>query len=184
MRENERPFRGDRDKDYTRVNRRIRVPEVRVIDDEGQQIGVLPTEQAVKLAMEKGLDLVEISPNAKPPVCKIIDFGKFKYQKKKKEHAAKQKQTVIQLKEIKFTPKTEEHDYQFKVKHIERFIEEGNKAKVTVKFKGRELSHKELGETILTRIKEDLQSLIDVEQNTKMEGRNMTMVLIPKVKKD
>ena len=184
MSQYDRPFRRDRDRDLTRINRRIRVPEVRVIDDEGNQVGVLRTEEAIKLAMERGLDLVEISPNAKPPVCKITDYGKFKYQKKKKEHAAKRKQTVILLKEIKFTPNTEEHDYQFKVKHIERFIEEGNKAKVTVKFRGRELAHKELGINILTRIKENLQIKVDVEQDTKMEGRNMTMVLTPKVKRD
>jgi translation initiation factor IF-3 len=179
-----RPFRRGDTRDFTRINRRIRVPEVRVIDEDGKQIGVLQTEEAMRLAMDRGLDLVEISAGAKPPVCKIIDYGKFKYQKKKKEHAAKLKQTVILLKEIKFTPNTEEHDYQFNLKHIERFIEDGNNAKVTIKFKGRELSHKELGYNLLTRIKGQLQEIVDIEQDTKMEGRNMTMVLIPKIRRD
>lgn len=163
-----------------RVNEIIRVKEVRLIGSDGSQLGVVPTEQALNLAREEGFDLVEVAPNEKPPVCRIMDYGKFKYAQSKRVHDAKRKQKQLLVKEMKMRPKTDEHDYQFKVKHVRRFLSEGNKAKITIMFRGRELSHPDLGKKILDRLIEDLSDASIVEQEPKREGRNMTMLLGPK----
>ncbi len=167
-----------------RVNEVIRVKEIRLIGSDGEQLGILPTEQAMSMAREQGLDLVEVAPNERPPVCRIMDYGKFRYQQSKRTQDAKKKQKQFQVKEMKMRPKTEEHDYQFKIKHVRRFLEEGNKAKITVMFRGRELSHIELGRKILDRLIEDLSDISTIEQEPKREGRNMVMVLGPKGSKD
>jgi len=145
----------------------------------GNQLGVLPTAEGIRLAREAGLDLVEISPHAVPPVCKILDFGKYKYTQKKRAHEAKKKQAVIRLKEVKMRPATDEHDFQFKVRHIKRFLEEGDKAKVTVVFKGREVAYKDRGRAVMERVIEEVKSEGKVEQPPTMEGRAMVMVLSP-----
>lgn len=150
-----------------------------VIDDEGKQLGKLTVQEAVELAGAKGLDLVEVAPEAKPPVCRFMDYGKFKYEKSKKAHAAKKNQHLIRLKEIKITPKTSEHDYQFKLKHIKRFLNEGNKAKVTVFFRGRQITHVDLGKVMLDRVIEDTKELATIGQMPKMEGRRMNIILEP-----
>jgi translation initiation factor IF-3 len=160
-----------------RTNRRIRARELRVIGPEGEQLGVLPLEAALAKAQEYGLDLVEVSPMAKPPVCKIMDYGKFKYEAKKKASEAKKKQTIVKLKEVKFRPKTEEHDYAFKVKAIREFLAEGNKARVTVMFRGREITHREIGQNILRRIENELKDIAVVEQPSRLEGRLLFMIL-------
>jgi translation initiation factor IF-3 len=163
-----------------RINRQIRgVKEVRVIDPEGQQLGILPVVEALRTAANFELDLVEVSPKADPPVCRIMDYGKFKYQQNKKAHDAKKKQAVIHLKEVKLRPKTEAHDFQFKLRHIERFLKEGNKIKVTIVFRGRELAHPDLGRNMIARIAEEAKEWGKVEQEPKFEGRNFTMVLAP-----
>jgi len=162
-----------------RTNRRIRARELRVIGPEGEQLGVIPLETALAKAAEFGLDLVEVSPMAKPPVCKIMDYGKFKYETKKKANEAKKKQTVVKLKEVKFRPKTEEHDYAFKVKAVRVFLEEGNKARITVMFRGREITHREIGQAILTRIANELKEIAIVEQSARLEGRLLFMILSP-----
>ncbi|MBI3600712.1 MAG: translation initiation factor IF-3 [Nitrospinae bacterium] len=164
-----------------RVNEKIRIKEVMVIGGEdGKQYGVLPVYQAISLAREAGLDLVEVAPNVKPPVCKIMDYGKYKYKLAKKEHDAKKKQRVIKVKEVKMTPTTNEHDYQFKVNHIKRFLDHGDKAKIIIVFKGREIVHLGLGANILNRIIEDTKDIGVVEQPPKKEGYNMTLILMPK----
>jgi translation initiation factor IF-3 len=152
---------------------------VRVIDPEGKQLGILPLVEALRAAANVELDLVEVSPKAEPPVCRIMDYGKFKYQQQKKTHDAKKKQAVVHLKEVKMRPKTEEHDYQFKVRHIERFLKEGNKTKVTIVFRGRELAHPEMGRNMLARIIEEAKEWAKVEQDPKFEGRNCIMILAP-----
>ncbi|MGZ6125927.1 MAG: translation initiation factor IF-3 [Myxococcales bacterium] len=162
-----------------RTNRRIRARELRVIGPEGEQLGVLSLEVALARAVEFGLDLVEVSPMAKPPVCKIMDYGKFKYEAKKKANEAKKKQTVVKLKEVKFRPKTEEHDYGFKTRAIREFLEEGNKARCTVMFRGREITHREIGQAILGRIATDLKDIAVVEQAPRLEGRLLFMILSP-----
>jgi len=162
-----------------RTNRRIRARELRVIGPEGEQLGVLPLEAALAKAQEYGLDLVEVSPMAKPPVCKIMDYGKFKYEAKKKASEAKKKQTIVKLKEVKFRPKTEEHDYAFKTKAIREFLAEGNKARVTVMFRGREITHREIGQAILRRIENELKDIAVVEQPSRLEGRLLFMILAP-----
>ena len=162
-----------------RTNRRIRARELRVIGPEGEQLGVLTLETALAKAVEFGLDLVEVSPMAKPPVCKIMDYGKFKYEAKKKANEAKKKQTVVKLKEVKFRPKTEEHDYNFKVKAVREFLAEGNKARITVMFRGREITHREIGQAILTRISVELKEIAVVEQPPRLEGRLLFMILAP-----
>lgn len=166
--------------DEPRVNQRIRVPEVRVIDADGQQIGILSTREAMRMAEEKGYDLVEVSPLAKPPVCRIIDYGKYKYEMSKKEKDAKKKQHVIHLKEMRFTPKVEEHDYQFKLKHLRHFLEEKDKLKIVVEFRGRQMAHREFGTRVMERIQKDLEDLGVVEQKGRFEGRNMIMTVLPK----
>jgi len=165
---------------YIRINERIRVPQVRLIDTTGEQIGIVPTREAFRMALEKGFDLVEISPTAKPPVCKIMDYGKYKYELNKKAKTAKKKQHIIQMKEMRLRPKIEEHDYQFKLKHIREFLEEGNKVKVFVEFRGREMAHQELGQKIIQRLEEDLKNLGIIEQKAKMEGRNLSLTFMPK----
>lgn len=149
---------------------------------DGAQLGVMPLEAALTLARNEGLDLVEISPMAQPPVCKVMDYGKFKYEEKKKAAESKRAQVVVQLKEVKLRPKTEEHDYEFKVRNTRRFIEEGNKAKVVIQFRGREITHKEQGTAILNDVAEDLKDVAVVEMPPRMEGRLMFMILAPTAK--
>jgi len=162
------------------VNERIRIPEVRVVDDEGGQLGIMPTRQALDLAREKGLDLVEVAPNAEPPVCKIMDYGKYKYQQSKRAQEAKKRQTVIQVKEVKVRPKIEEHDLQFKLKNIRKFLDERNKIKVSMIFRGREIAHTSIGVQVLNRIAEEIGEEGVVEQSPKLEGRNLSMIIAPK----
>lgn len=157
----------------------IRVPEVRLIDFDGKQLGVYVTSKALQLAEDQGLDLVEVSPGAKPPVCKIMDYGKYKYQLTKKLKEAKKHQTVILLKEVKFRPNTDEHDFQFKLRNIQRFIDEGNKVKATVVFRGREMVYRQKGKVILQRIAEAVNEKASPEVDPKMEGRQMMMILAP-----
>ncbi len=156
---------------------------MRVIADDGSQLGILPTTEALRIAQEKGLDLVEVAAAADPPVCRIMDYGKYKYQQQKKQQEARKKQTVIQVKEIKVRPKTDEHDYQTKVKHIRRFLEDGDRCKVSVFFRGREVVHKDRGAIILERVIHDLAEIAKVEQEPRFEGRVMHLMLAPTVKK-
>lgn len=153
-----------------------------MIGAESEQLGILPLQEALILAEGQHLDLVEVSPTAVPPVCRIMDFGKFKYQQSKKLQEAKKKQVQVQLKEVKLRPKTDEHDLQFKIKHVRRFLDEGNKAKITVVFRGREITHMELGQTALDKFVEELQDVAIIEVRPKMEGRNMFIIVAPKVK--
>ncbi len=162
------------------INQAIRAREVRVVGADSEQLGILPLSEALALAEGQHLDLVEVSPTAVPPVCRIMDYGKFKYQQSKKLQEARKKQIQIQLKEIKLRPKTDEHDLQFKIKHARRFIEEGNKAKVTVVFRGREITHMELGQQALDRFINELQDVCTVEVRPKMEGRSMFIIIAPK----
>jgi translation initiation factor IF-3 len=155
---------------------------VRVVGPAGEQLGVLTIEAALAAAGEAGFDLVEVNPMAKPPVCKIMDYGKFKYEEKKKASEAKKKQVVVHLKEVKLRPKTEEHDYDFKVRNVKRFLEEGNKARVTIMFRGREITHKELGQALLDDVVKDTKDIAVVEQTPRMEGRQMFMILAPNPK--
>jgi len=156
------------------------VPEVRLISAEGEQIGVVPIDRALATAVEAGLDLVEISPNVSPPVCKIMDHGRFKFEANKKQNAGRKKQKTAQLKEIKFRPGTEDGDYQVKLKNLVKFLENGDKTKITLRFRGREMAHRELGAKLLKRVEEDLSELGTVEQFPKLEGRQMVMVIAPK----
>ena len=164
------------------MNDRIRVPEVRVIDDEGGMLGVMDTYEAKKLAKEKGLDLVEVNPKAHPPVCKIVDYGRLKYEEKKKQNEARKRQAQIALKEIKLRPKTDDHDIAFKVKHVRRFLEEGNKVKLTVRFRGREITHPETARRQIDLIIDEVQDIAIIESAGRMEGRTMTALLAPKSK--
>ncbi|HET6366214.1 MAG TPA: translation initiation factor IF-3 [Pseudomonadales bacterium] len=163
-----------------RVNEGIRVREVRVVSDTGEQLGILPIAQALDLARQKEMDLVEVAAEAVPPVCRIMDFGKYKYTQARRQKEARKKQTVILVKEVKLGPKTDTHDFDFKAKHVRRFIEEGNKAKVTVRFKGREMAHTELGWKMLNRMQELMSDLAVVESHPRMEGRMLSMILSPK----
>jgi translation initiation factor IF-3 len=162
------------------VGRRIRVPEVRVIGANGDQIGVIPTHEALKLAEDQGLELVEVNPRAVPPVCKVMDFGKFKYETSKKEKASRKHQSTIVLKEIKLRPKTDDHDLDFKVKHIRRFLSEGNKCKLVTVFRGREIVHPETGQAMLDQVIKMVADIATVEQRAMMEGRRMVMVIGPR----
>jgi translation initiation factor IF-3 len=153
-----------------------------VIGAQGEQLGILTIEAALAAAQETGFDLVEISPTAKPPVCKIMDYGKFKYDEKKRAAQAKKKQFIVQVKEVKLRPKTDDHDYDFKVRNVRRFLEEGNKAKLTLMFRGREIVHKDIGQKVLMRVVEDLKDLAIVEQTPRMEGRQLFMILAPNPK--
>jgi len=175
-----RQNRGAPPEKQNRTNRQIRAPEVRVIDGEGEQAGIMTSAAALQLAEDSGLDLVEISPNADPPVCRIMDYGKFRYEASKKKSEAKKKQVRTSVKEVKFRPGTDIGDYNVKMKNLEKFISEGNKAKVTLRFRGREMAHRELGLEMLKRVEADLEELATVEQMPKMEGRQMVMVLAPK----
>jgi len=166
-----------------RLNEEINVPEVRLIGEEGEQLGVVSSRQAMHLAEEAGLDLVEIAPLAQPPVCRIMDYGKFKYQEAKKAHEAKLKQKQVQVKEIKLRPGTDENDYQIKLRNMIRFLDEEDKVKVTLRFRGREMAHQEFGMRQLERIKADLEPYGQVEQMPKMEGRQMIMIIAPAKKK-
>ena len=163
-----------------RINEEIRVPEVRLIDADGNQLGVVPSRDARRLSEEAGMDLVEISPDAKPPVCRIMNFGKFTYQQSKRKAAAKKKQKLVHLKEVKFRPGTEEGDYQVKLRNVLRFLQDGDKAKITLRFRGREMTHPEIGMQLMERIIADLVDLGVVEQRPKQEGRQMVMVIGPK----
>ncbi|MEL6219047.1 MAG: translation initiation factor IF-3 [Pseudomonadota bacterium] len=162
-----------------RVNRMIRVPQIRLIDHEGENAGVVTPAEAIEMAEEVGLDLVEISPNASPPVCKIMDFGKFKYESQKKAAEAKKKQKVTEIKEVKFRPNIDTHDYDVKMRSVNKFLGEGDKVKVTLRFRGREMAHQELGRDLLQRVAVDIEEIGKVESMPKMEGRQMTMVIAP-----
>ncbi len=153
---------------------------MRVITGEGEQLGILPISEALRIAAERELDLVEVAPEAVPPVCRIMDFGKYKYQQSRRAKDARKKQTIIQVKEVKMGPKTDEHDYQFKARHVRRFLQDGNKAKVTIRFRGREMAHTELGRKLLDRMSQDLADLATIESFPKLEGRNLVMILTPK----
>lgn len=163
-----------------RVNHLIRVSEVRVIGAEGEQLGILKTADALRQAKEAGYDLVEVAPNSDPPVCRIMDFGKFKYEQSKKEHKIRQHQKSTQVKEIKFRPRTDKHDIETKVKQIQGFLAEGNKTKVTVMFRGREMANQELGRTAIAKVMEELKDSGTIESPPRMEGRNLFMIVAPK----
>ncbi|WP_044107836.1 translation initiation factor IF-3 [Anaerophaga thermohalophila] len=175
--------RSPKDELRYRINRQIRVPQVRVVGDNIDEPGVYPTNEALKLADEMELDLVEISPKADPPVCRIIDYQKFLYQQKKKQKEQKQKSVQVSVKEVRFGPNTDEHDYNFKLKHAEKFLNEGDKVKAFVFFKGRSILFKEKGEILLLRLAQDLEEVGKVEQMPRLEGKRMTMFLSPKKKK-
>jgi translation initiation factor IF-3 len=162
-----------------KTNERIRSPQVQVISSDGKNLGTLSTQEAITIAKQEGLDLIEISPNASPPVCKIIDIGKYKYDLQKKANKAKKKQKIISLKEIKLRPVTEIHDYNFKIKNAQKFLEKGDKVKFTVKFRGREMQHTNLGNELMNRIINDTANLGKVEMRPKLEGRQMTMIVQP-----
>ncbi len=163
-----------------RTNDRIRVPQVRVVTEDGEQLGVMDTRDAVRRAREQGLDLVEVAATADPPVCRIIDFGKFQYETKKKANEAKKKQVVITVKEVKFRPGTDDHDYNFKMKHAREWLQEGDKVKATIFFRGREITHRELGAELLQRLEKDLVDYGEVEARPRMEGNQMFFVFAPK----
>jgi len=167
-------------RDGPRVNEQISIPEVRVVDADGEMVGVISTQEGIEMAAEVGLDLVEVSPNADPPVCKILDYGKYKYEAQKKANEARKKQKVILIKEIKMRPGIDEHDYQVKMRNVRRFIDDGDKVKMTIRFRGREMAHQNLGMDVLHRVRDEMLELAKVEQFPRSEGRMMTMVLTPK----
>jgi translation initiation factor IF-3 len=154
--------------------------ELRLVDERGDMVGIVSRNEALDMAADAGLDLVEIAPNADPPVCKILDFGKYKYEEQKKKNEAKKKQKIIEVKEVKFRPSIDDHDYDVKMRSMQKFIGEGDKVKVTMRFRGRELAHQEIGMDVLMRVKGDLDAIAKVEQFPRMEGRQMTMVVSPK----
>jgi translation initiation factor IF-3 len=156
------------------------VVRVRLVDERGNMVGIIGRNEALAMASDVGLDLVEVAPNADPPVCKILDFGKYKYEEQKKKNEARKKQKIIEVKEIKLRPSIDDHDYDVKVRSMVKFIEEGDKVKVTMRFRGRELAHQELGMDVLVRVKGDLDEIAKIEQMPRMEGRQMTMVMAPK----
>jgi len=176
------PKRFDRrppERDLTRINERIRVPEVRLIDETGQQVGVLSRDEALDYARQRDLDLVEVAPEARPPVCRVLDYSKYKYEQEQKQKAARKHQQNINVREIKFRPKIAQHDYDTKKGHVERFLKHRDKVKVTIMFRGREVTHPERGEAILNRLAEELGELAVIEQRPTQDGRNMTMMLAP-----
>jgi translation initiation factor IF-3 len=176
------PKRFDRrppERDLTRINERIRVPEVRLIDENGQQQGVISRDEALDYARQRDLDLVEVAPDARPPVCRVLDYSKYKYEQEQKQKAARKHQQNITVREIKFRPKIAEHDYDTKKNHVERFLKHRDKVKVTIMFRGREVTHPERGEMILNRLAEELGDLAVIEQRPTQDGRNMTMMLAP-----
>ncbi|MFP4147850.1 MAG: translation initiation factor IF-3 [Halorhodospira sp.] len=162
------------------MNEQITDNQVRLIGSDGEQVGVLPTEEALAQAEQEGLDLVEIDGNAEPPVCRTMDYGKFKFEQSKKQQAARKKQKQIQVKEVKFRPGTDEGDFQVKLRNLRRFLEEGDKAKVTIRFRGREMAHQELGRRLLDRLEEELSDIGTVDQRPRMEGRLMVMMMSPR----
>ncbi|MCQ2374093.1 MAG: translation initiation factor IF-3 [Phascolarctobacterium sp.] len=166
-----------------RINEEIRAREIRVVVDGGEQLGIMSSREALQIAAERHLDLVEISPNAKPPVCKIMDFGKYRYEQQKREKEARKKQKTFDIKEVKLRPGIEQHDFEVKLKNAVRFLEDGDKVKVTIMFRGRELSHPELGEVLLNRMADEMKELAVVERVPKLEGKNMIMIVAPKPKK-
>jgi translation initiation factor IF-3 len=166
--------------DGPRVNHQINVPEVRLVREDGTMVGVVSTRQAINMAADAGLDLVEVSPNATPPVCKILDLGKFKYEEQKRKNEARKKQKVIEVKEIKLRPGIDIHDYEVKMRSVHRFLEEGDKVKITMRFRGREMAHQELGVKVLDKVRADLDAVAKVESHPRMEGRQMIMVISPK----
>ena len=167
-------------KDGPRTNEDIRVPKVLLIDEHGEKQGIMPTSAALEAAQEAGLDLVEVSPNADPPVCKILDYGKFRFQEQKKKNEARKKQKVVEIKEIKLRPNIDHHDYDVKARAMTRFFEEGDKVKVTLRFRGRELAHPELGMKLLQKVKSDFEETTKVEYEPRMEGKQMIMILAPR----
>lgn len=166
-------------KDEHRINERIRVSSVRLIDENGAQVGVVPTHEALQMARDRGLDLMEVASNTQPPVCKICDYGKFKYEKKKKEHQAKKKQTVIKVKEIQLRPQTEEHDLQYKFKNVRQFLEDGDKAKITIMFRGREITYVDQGFKIMKQLTDLMKDVATIEAPPKLEGKKLIMILAP-----
>jgi translation initiation factor IF-3 len=167
------------ERDTTRINERIRVPEVRLIDENGEQVGVVPVDEALKRAQEQDLDLVEVSPTSKPPVCRILDYSKYKYEQEQKAKAARKHQQQVNVREIKLRPKIADHDYETKKGHVERFLKQRDKVKVTIMFRGREQTHPERGRMLLDRLLEDVEEIATVEQEPLQEGRNMHMLLAP-----
>jgi translation initiation factor IF-3 len=170
-------------KQQTRINDRITVSPIRLINQHGEQVGIIPTREALTRAREAGLDLVEVAPTGKPPVCRIMDYGKFKYEQSKKERVAKKKQHTVQMRAMRYRPKTEEHDYQFKTRHVREFLMQGSKVKTFVMFSGREMAHTELGQKILDRVVTDVADIATVGQDPKMEGRHLSMILNPDMQK-
>ena len=166
--------------DGPRINGAIRVPKVRCIDPDGNQLGIIDTRDAIDKAGDFGLDLVEVQPNAEPPVCKILDYGKFKYEAQKRANEARKKQKTIEVKEIKFRPNIDEHDYQVKMRNVSKFLAAGDKVKVTLRFRGREMAHQELGAKVLARVREETEEVAKVEAMPKLEGRQMVMVIAPR----
>ncbi len=162
------------------MNEEIKSPSVRVIDSEGSQLGVLSISDALKEAGKAGLDLVEVAPNSSPPVCRIMDYGKFRYQQSKKLQVAKKHAAIVQLKEIRLRPKTEEHDLMVKIKHIRKFLEQNNKVKITMMFRGREIVYTDLGRAVMEEIKKEMEPICNIDQQPKLEGKNMIMILAPK----
>lgn len=167
-------------KEGLRINEEIRIKEVRVTSADGEQLGIMATRDALRMAEEQHLDLVEVAPKAKPPVCRIMDFGKYRYEQQKREKEAKKKQKVISIKEVKLRPNIEQHDFDVKLKNALRFVEEGDKVKVTIMFRGRELSHQSLGKEVLDRMADQLKDKVAIEREAKLEGKNMIMILAPK----
>jgi translation initiation factor IF-3 len=167
-------------KQRVRINEQIKVPEIRLIGADGQQVGVMPVREALARALEANLDLVEVAPQANPPVCRIMDYGKYKYQQSKKQQEARRRQTTIQVKEVKVRPKIEEHDMAFKLRNTRRFLGEGDKVKISVIFRGREIAHPDRGFRLLARMSEALADIATVEQHPKLEGRNLSMIVTPK----
>jgi translation initiation factor IF-3 len=161
----------------------IRVKEVSVIGDDGEHLGIIPTEEALSMAEDRDMDLVEVAANSNPPVCRIMDYGKHKYKASKKAHEAKKNQKIIHVKEVKFRPNTDQHDFDFKLKHVQRFLENGDKAKVVIFFKGREIVHREFGQRVLERVAEKTEDIAVIEQTAKQEGRTLVMILAPKTLK-
>ena len=167
------------ERDTTRINERIRVPEVRLIDEGGEQVGIVPTQDALERARERDLDLVEVAPNSKPPVTRILDYSKYKYEQEQKAKAARKHQQQVNVREIKLRPKIAQHDYETKRGHVERFLKQNDKVKVTIMFRGREQSHPERGRMLLDRLLQDVSEIATMEQEPLQEGRNMTMLLAP-----
>jgi translation initiation factor IF-3 len=167
-------------KDGPRINQEIRVPQVQLIDNTGANKGVVDTQTALSMAETAGLDLVEISPNSSPPVCKILDFGKYKFQSQKKAAEARKKQKIVEVKEIKLRPMIDDHDYDVKMRSMKRFFEEGDKVKITLRFRGREMAHQELGYKLLNRVKDDIATIAKIESEPRFEGRQMVMMLAPR----